>query len=383
MQYKEMLGEKGQTHCQEVLKSTAERRKYWAQNSSSIIEERVKWEADLVAEQAGISNKEPEYDKLHSAAANSFRSQKQISLVGSVYVAEDSIKMFRKIIRPLIVRRTRSAAHESAMIKWDNFLQSQKDAAFHLQIYYWKQEEVAQKAEVGSLVKQIPADWNRSNINEKASTRMLTADTIIEHFWTGNPLPIVFAEDGTRDLEATVRPLIPCNEPRKILVYVAYHAHRDLMAMMFLLKDRKYVCYDGSMSVKARQGTMNKFNSNPTCRIMVMSNVGSTGLNVTAASVVIIVSRVWTGLERNQIFGRVNRPGQCRDVVLYTIIAPGSIDLDLMVYSESKTCMSNKCLSSKVQLQQMYLQITAQSPDHGHELDLGSDGKITTTKVVS
>ncbi|EUC60391.1 hypothetical protein RSOL_339560, partial [Rhizoctonia solani AG-3 Rhs1AP] len=114
-----------------------------------------------------------------------------------------------------------------------------------------------------------------------------------------------------------------------------------------------------------------------------MSNVGSTGLNVTAASVVIVLSNVWSGLERNQIFGRVDRPGQCRDVVLYTIVAPGSIDLDLMVYSESKTCMSNQFLTSKIQLQQTYLQITAQSPDHGHELDLGSDGKITATKVVT
>lgn len=58
---------------------------------------------------------------------------------------------------------------------------------------------------------------------------------------------------------------------------------------MFEIKKRGFVCYDGSMTPQKRQQALDKLNADVNCRIMIISNVGSAGLNVTAASVVIHV----------------------------------------------------------------------------------------------
>lgn len=55
------------------------------------------------------------------------------------------------------------------------------------------------------------------------------------------------------------------------------------------LRGRGLVEYDGSMSKAKREAAIAKFHSDDQCRVMLISNVGSAGLNLTDASVVIFV----------------------------------------------------------------------------------------------
>ncbi|KAG8760733.1 hypothetical protein FRC11_015050 [Ceratobasidium sp. 423] len=411
MRYEPVLGQKGVVLSERIMESIKDRTRHWDSNSLSIIEKTVLQEAKVEAAEAGISTEEPCFKDLQKKVGLKYENEEQVSILRSAYISQGAIKMLRKVLQPIIIRRTRQSVDNSgepildlppvqnftawspmakyeretqqeinqehqqrkkagskngkqdlAVIKWHNFLMSQKDAAVHVLIYRLKKLEEekrkqlkggaalvqAEKTQVSKLlVKTITAKWDESNINDHASTRMLKVDDIIEHYWVGNPPPIVFNEDGTRDLATVVQNPWPCDKPRKFLIYVAYHTHRDLMAVMFKIKKRGYVCYDGSMVTSKRRSAISQFNNNPDCRIMVISNVGSAGLNLVAASVVIVVSNVWSGLEKNQIFGRVVRPGQKRDVVLYNIVAPEGIDLALMCYSESKTALSNQFLMSR------------------------------------
>lgn len=82
----------------------------------------------------------------------------------------------------------------------------------------------------GSLLYTIVADWNESNIYEKASSRMVTVDIIVEYYWVGNPRILVFSEDGSVDHEASVEDPVPCEAPRKFLIYVSLSYHRSLFA---------------------------------------------------------------------------------------------------------------------------------------------------------
>ncbi|KAJ1301361.1 hypothetical protein OPQ81_008626 [Rhizoctonia solani] len=100
---------------------------------------------------------------------------------------------------------------------------------------------------------------------------------------------------------------------------------------------------------------------------MIISNVGAAGLNLTAASVVIIVSNVWSGLEKFQIEGHIHQYGQVWDVLVFDIVAPDGIDLALMGYSDSKTCLSNCFLMSQKALKKLYLEVTAPSNDGEEE----------------
>lgn len=179
----------------------------------------------------------------------------------------------------------------------------------HVEILQVRERERNQGLKEGDLIHTITDKWNESNISENASSRMLTVDGIVEYYWTGNPKILVFNNDGTWNLPGSVEDPLPSKEPRKFLIYVSLSYHRKLfgkvpdynvclllrphrltlLLQMFDIKKRRYVFYDGSMTPKSRQKAVDTFTTDPDCRIMVISNVGAAGLNLVAASVVIIV----------------------------------------------------------------------------------------------
>jgi hypothetical protein len=98
-----------------------------------------------------------------------------------------------------------------------------------------RNQEIDQKLEAWSLVSQMTAHWNASNLQDMASTWLLRVDDLAEWYHSGNPRPPTFKEDGSLDLVKDTTEPIASNTPRKILAYVAYHVHRDLLAKVRLI----------------------------------------------------------------------------------------------------------------------------------------------------
>ncbi|QRW17483.1 Helicase conserved C-terminal domain [Rhizoctonia solani] len=104
---------------------------------------------------------------------------------------------------------------------------------------------------------------------------------LIEWFWIGNPKPVALLEDGTLDKARLVQEPLPSKKLRKFLIYVEFQQHQALIAKMLTLKEKDYVTYNGSMATTKRQRAVEKFANDPSCQIMIISNVGSAGLNIT------------------------------------------------------------------------------------------------------
>ncbi|KAG8734345.1 hypothetical protein FRC11_005332 [Ceratobasidium sp. 423] len=433
-----MIGDQGVAHCKAMIRSTKARSTEWYANAPAIIDRASLQEAQQEAKEAGLSTEDAQFSDLVDQAKHKYGSEDQVSILKAAYITQGAIDLLRQVTRPVIIRRTgesrdykgdrvlqktpmrtiiayspmsgkerdglaavneqqqeqRKAQEvnksnkkvkklDSAKIKW------KRSACVHVDLVPVRQLERAQDKKEGSLFHTITDGWNESNIHEKASTRMLKVDQIIEHYWTGNPKPLVFKEDGTTITSAPGPDPLPCDDLRKFLIYVGFIDHRNLFGMMFEIKKRGYIYYDGSMLPSKRQEAVDKYNTDKDCRIMVISNVGATGLNLTAGSVVVLVSNVWSGQEKNQIVGRVHRFGQVRDVVVYDIVAPDGIDLALSGYADSKTCLSNRFLMSQKKLKQAYLEVTSkvdedEDEDDDEEDDMGiTQGATKATKVVS
>ncbi|GAB1526304.1 hypothetical protein RhiTH_009471 [Rhizoctonia solani] len=265
-------------------------------------------------------------------------------------------------------------------VRWHNFLIEQKFAGMLAKLGALRLEEQAQELDRGTLTNKVTDDWTVENLPQKMSTRMQCVMGLIEWFWIGNPKPVALLEDGTLDKARLVQEPLPSKKPRKFLIYVEFQQHQALIAKMLTLKEKDYVTYNGSMATTKRQRSVEKFANDPSCRIMIISNVGSAGLNLVEASVVIIVSSVWSGLELDQIMGRVDRPGQLRDVAVYNIMAPEGIDLALNVYADSKAQLSNHFLSSQRTLQTVYSEIAQPHSNDHDELDLEEIPAVSSTK---
>lgn len=86
-------------------------------------------------------------------------------------------------------------------------------------------------------------------------------------------------------------------------------------------------CYHGGLSRGARDGLVEEFQAAEGPGAMVLSlKAGGTGLNLTAASHVILYDRWWNPAVEDQARDRVWRIGQTRTVVAHRLVVPGTVD---------------------------------------------------------
>ncbi|KAF8690278.1 helicase, partial [Rhizoctonia solani] len=383
LRYQPLLGDKGLQVWNEVQEMLVDGSENWRLNSKAIVEATIEKEVKEVLSLAKISSQDPRATKIKDDIRAKYENEDQRSILRMIHLSKQPVNILRLILYPIMIRRTSESLdfagkrildlpfvqkfiawspmneeekemqhlinqehtrrkttkkkqankqrakkkgkqmqetaseeqeeqdgldsegqverNDCKNIRWHNFLIDQKFAGMLAKLGELRFKEESLELERGTLTNHITDNWTAENLHQMISTRMECVYNLVMWFWDGNPPPMVLLEDGT----------------------------------MFTLKGRGFVSYDGSMATNHRQQSVEKFTNDPNCRIMIISNVGSAGLNLVQASVVIIVSSVWSGLELNQIMGRVDRPGQERDTVVYNIMAPEGIDLALNVYADN------------------------------------------------
>ena len=114
-------------------------------------------------------------------------------------------------------------------------------------------------------------------------------------------------------------------EDRKILVFSFY---RDtLKAISSFLGGRCTQIINGSVPVERRQEIIDEFGKMPAGSVLLAQiGAGGTGLNIQAASVVIICEPQLKPSTENQAIARAHRMGQSRTVLVYRLLAAETID---------------------------------------------------------
>ncbi|CAE6502080.1 unnamed protein product [Rhizoctonia solani] len=126
---------------------------------------------------------------------------------------------------------------------------------------------------------------------------------------------------------------------RKMVIYCHLSQSWSLLDHILSLRGFSTVQVNGSMLANQRNEAIRSFNSEDGPDIMLLSNVGSTGLNLQRGSIVVFVDHPWSDAEAQQIVGRVLRRGQKRQVLVYRIVAPRTPDEYLIGYAAGKKLM--------------------------------------------
>jgi SNF2 family DNA or RNA helicase len=86
-------------------------------------------------------------------------------------------------------------------------------------------------------------------------------------------------------------------------------------------------CYHGGLSRGARDTMIQGFQAGEGPGALVLSlKAGGTGLNLTAASHVVLYDRWWNPAVEDQARDRVWRIGQTKTVVAHRLVCPGTVD---------------------------------------------------------
>ncbi|KAL5366285.1 SNF2 family N-terminal domain-containing protein [Aspergillus floccosus] len=136
------------------------------------------------------------------------------------------------------------------------------------------------------------------------------------------------------------------NKGEKIIIFSQFTSVLDLLEVPLIR--RNYRRYDGSMKMKERQSAIEDFTNVADCTILLMSlRAGNAGLNLTAASHVIIFEPFWNPYIEDQAVGRVHRIGQHKQVRVYRILIRNTVEDRILRFQDKKRELTQQILKDK------------------------------------
>jgi len=92
-----------------------------------------------------------------------------------------------------------------------------------------------------------------------------------------------------------------------------------------------YLVLDATLNPKQRFEAAEKFNNHSKYKVMLLStNIGSLGLNLTGADTVIFMEHDWNPMKDLQAIDRAHRIGQTKTVTVYRLISMGTLEEKIM-----------------------------------------------------
>ena len=129
---------------------------------------------------------------------------------------------------------------------------------------------------------------------------------------------------------------LAAEDDRKIVLFSEWTTMLTLIERPIKRLKLNHVRLDGSVPQKKRQQLVHQFQRDPTCRMFVTTNAGSTGLNLQAANTVINVDLPWNPAVLEQRISRAHRMGQKNPVQVYLLVTEGTIEEKLLATLSAK-----------------------------------------------
>jgi SNF2 family DNA or RNA helicase len=131
----------------------------------------------------------------------------------------------------------------------------------------------------------------------------------------------------------------------KVVFFAKHIDVMDVAEAHFARVGIKSVSIRGDQSPKARQAAIDSFGNDPDVAVVVASlTAAGVGLNLQAASNVVLAELSWTSAEQTQAIDRVHRIGQELPVTAWRIIAAQTIDARIAELIDSKAGLAARAL---------------------------------------
>lgn len=134
----------------------------------------------------------------------------------------------------------------------------------------------------------------------------------------------------------------------KTLIFSLWTSFLDLVEIPVERAKIGYTRYDGSMTPGGREAAVKSFMERPNVRVMLVSlTAGNAGLNLTAASQVIVTEPFWNPYVEEQAIDRAHRFGQKKSVVVHRLLISGTVEDRIVQLQEQKKMLVDAALSEK------------------------------------
>ncbi len=132
---------------------------------------------------------------------------------------------------------------------------------------------------------------------------------------------------------------------RKIVLFSEWRTMLDRIEIKLDMIGCKYVRLDGQVPQKKRPEIVRAFQEDPDCRLILLTNAGSTGLNLQSANTVINVDLPWNPAVLEQRIARAHRMGQKNPVHIYKLVTEDTIEERLLDTLASKQELADAAIN--------------------------------------
>ena len=133
----------------------------------------------------------------------------------------------------------------------------------------------------------------------------------------------------------------------KILLFSQFTSMLELIEARLKAEDISCCKLTGATSKEERIRMVGEFAGNDVKVFLISLKAGGTGLNLTAADVVIHYDPWWNVAAQNQATDRSHRIGQNKQVTVYKLIARQSVEENILTLQESKSRLSEQVITGE------------------------------------
>ncbi len=221
------------------------------------------------------------------------------------------LDQLREKLRPILLRRTRSEVAKQLPERTDELIRCEATAE-QLEIHDANMQVVSQ-----ICAKKFMTEMDRLRLQKCLLMARMVCDSTF----------LVDQEEAeySSKLERLGELLTGLIEDptRKIVLFSEWRRMLDRIERRLDDLDCEYVRLDGQVPQKKRAVLVERFQTDPDCRVICMTNAGSTGLNLQAANTVINVDLPWNPAVLEQRIARAYRMGQKNPVHIYKLVTTG------------------------------------------------------------
>ena len=126
----------------------------------------------------------------------------------------------------------------------------------------------------------------------------------------------------------------------KAVVFSQWTRTHDIVIRRLEARGLGYVSFHGGVPSDKRPALIERFRDDPTCRVFLSTDAGSTGLNLQHASTLVNMDLPWNPAILEQRIARIHRMGQVRPVRVINFVAKGTIEEGMLSVLAFKRSLS-------------------------------------------
>jgi hypothetical protein len=126
----------------------------------------------------------------------------------------------------------------------------------------------------------------------------------------------------------------------KAVVFSQWTRTHDIVIRRLEARKLGYVSFHGGVPSEKRSALVERFRDDPTCRVFLSTDAGSTGLNLQHASTLVNMDLPWNPAILEQRIARIHRMGQKRPVRVINFVAKGTIEEGMLSVLAFKRSLS-------------------------------------------